>query len=93
MLRIQVPSDGMSELDFNKLVQLDLPHPESGFSAEVNNSVVMAFEDEQEAIDYAHVVDEYTETLNDQESKEFLAASDIIKAIGDDEFVQSYLQS
>jgi hypothetical protein len=74
-------------------VQLDLPQPESGFSAEINNNVVMAFEDEQEAIDYAHAIDEYAETLKDEDSEEYLAASDIIKAIGDDEFVQAYIQS
>jgi hypothetical protein len=93
MLRIKVPSDGLSELDYNKLTQFNIPEPVNGFRAEVNNTVVMAFEDEQEAIDYAHHIDEYAETLPDDESEEFLVASDIIKAIGDDEFVQSYIQS
>jgi len=93
MLHIQIPSDGASELDYNKLILLDLPLPANGFNAEVNNSVVMAFEDEQEAVDYAHIMDEYAETLSDQDSEAYLAVVDIAKAIGDDEFVQTYLQS
>lgn len=93
MLRIHVTSDGLSGLDFTKLTQLHIPEPENGFSAEVNNTVVMAFGNEQDAIDYAHQVDEYAETLHNEKSEELLAASDIIKAIGDDEFVQAYIQS
>ncbi len=93
MLRIPVPSDGLSELDYTKLSQFDIPEPGNGFRSEINNSVIMAFDDEQEAIEYAHLIDEYTELLSDQESEEFLIAADIIKAIGDDEFVQAYIQS
>jgi hypothetical protein len=93
MLRIPVPSDGLSELDYTKLSQFDIPEPGNGFRAEVNNLVIMAFDDEQEAIEYAHLIDEYTELLNNQKSEEFLIASDIIKAIGDDEFVQAYILS
>ncbi len=93
MLRILVPSDGLSELDYNKLSEFSIPEPGNGFKAEINNSVIMAFDDEQEAIEYAHLIDEYTELLNELESDEFLIACDIIKAIGDDEFVQDYIQS
>lgn len=93
MLRIQISSSGLSELDYNKLSRLNIPEPVNGFRSEVNNIVVMGFDDEQEAIDYAHQVDEYAESLRDEKSEEFLVASDIIKAIGDDDFVQAYIQS
>jgi hypothetical protein len=93
MLRIKIPSDGLSALDYRKFTQLDVPHPHSGIRPEVNNNVILLFEDEQEAVDYAHQVDGYAESLEDHNSSEYLAASDIIKAIGDDEFVQAYIQS
>ncbi|HJP62986.1 MAG TPA: hypothetical protein VJ844_06060 [Mucilaginibacter sp.] len=93
MLRIEIPSDGLSALDYTKLTQFDIPLPGSGIRPEVNNNAVMLFEDEQEAVDYAHEADNYAESLKDKDSVEFLAANDIIKAIGDDEFVQAYIQS
>jgi hypothetical protein len=93
MLRIEIPSDGLSRLSFSKLAQFDIPAPKNGFNPEVNDNVIMQFEDEQEAIDYAYSIDKYAESLNDQSSPEYLAANDIIKAIGDDKFVQAYIQS
>jgi len=93
MLRIEIPPDGLSALDNTKLTRFDIPHPESGIRPEINNTVVLLFEDEEEAVDYAHEVDSYAESLEDHNSVEYLAANDIIKAIGDDEFVQAYIQS
>ncbi|MFB9844288.1 hypothetical protein [Mucilaginibacter ginsenosidivorans] len=93
MLRIEVSPGSLSELDFTKLVQFDIPKPAAGVAQEINNNAILIFEDEQEAIDYAHLVDGYAESLEDHNSTEYLAANDIIKAIGDDEFVQAYIQS
>ena len=93
MLRIEIPPDGLSALDYTKFAQFDIPLPENGIRPEVNNNAVMLFEDEQQAVDYAHEVDNYAESLEDHNSVEYLAANDIIKAIGDDEFVQAYIQS
>jgi len=93
MLKIEISRSGFSGLDYTELTQFNIPQPPNGFRPEVNNNVVMLFEDEQEAIDYAHLVDSYAESLNDQETPEYLATSDIIKAIGEDEFVQSYILS
>lgn len=93
MLRIEIPSGGLSALDFTKLTQFDIPRPAAGLAQEINNNAILLFEDEQEAIDYAHLVDSYAESLEDHASLEYRAANDIIKAIGDDEFVQSYIQS
>jgi hypothetical protein len=93
MLRIEIPSTEPSHLSFSKLERLNIPSPPNGFDQEINDDVVMAFEDEQEAIDYSMEIDRYMESLNDQSAPEFAAAGDIIKAIGEDEFVQSYIQS
>jgi len=92
MLRIDVPSDGPSNLTFNELQKYSIPAPELGFQAEVNDDVVMLFEDEQQAIDYAHDVDVYAGSI-DHTSQEYMIISDMIKAISDDEFVQAYIQS
>jgi hypothetical protein len=92
MLSIDIPSDGLSGLTFNKLEKYNIPAPPNGFSPEVNGNVVIHFEDEQQAIEYAHDLDEYSNSI-ESESQESNVLADIIKAVGDDEFVQAYIQS
>jgi len=92
MLRIEIPSTGASGLTFSKLENYELPVPPNGFSPEINNNVVMQFDDEQQAIDYAHELDAYSNSI-DAESVEYLIINDIIRSVGDDEFVQAYIQS
>ena len=93
MLRIEIPPNGPAQLSFSKLEELNIPAPTSGFNPEVNDNIVMSFEDEQEAIDYSIEMDRYAESLNDHDSAEYIVAGEIIKAISEDEFVQSYIQS
>ena len=90
MLRIDIPSGGPSGLDFTKLEQLNLPAPVNGFDQEINNDVILSFEDEQEAIDYAYELNMHLQSINDHNSAEYKAATAILKAISDDEFVQAY---
>jgi hypothetical protein len=92
MLRISIPSTGPSKITFNKIRQYDIPQPPLGFVAEVNDDATLVFEDEQQAIDYAHALNESADSV-DQSSYEFMIITDIIKAIGDDQFVQAYIQS
>jgi len=92
MLQITVPSNGQSNLTFTELVQLDLPQPKDGVRAEVDNDVILSFDDEQEAIDYTHLIERYAESLKDHNSLQYLALQDIIMAINNDEFVRSYLE-
>lgn len=92
MLRIEIPANGLSGLTFNKLEKYDIPSPTNGFNSEINNNVVMSFDDEQQAIDYAHELDTYANEVN-PESQEYQIITDLIKAVGDDEFVQNYIQS
>ncbi len=91
MLRIEIPAKGHSCLDFSKLQQMDLPSPRNGFGSEINNNIVLLFEDEQDAIEYTYQVDSYAESLDDQSAQEYKAANEIIKAISDDDFVRSYI--
>ena len=90
MLRIEIPSNGKSKLNFNKLEQYDIPAPRDGFDEEINTNVILNFEDEPEAIAYSQEIGEYGESLSDHSSEEYLITADIIKAIDDDEFVKSY---
>ena len=91
MLHIIIPSDGSSQLTFNKLERFEIPAPPNGFDSEINNAVLIQFDDEQQAIDYAHELDAYSNSINN-ESPEYRISTDIIKAIGDNEFVQAYIQ-
>jgi len=92
MLRIEIPANEYSGLTFSKVERFDLPLPSNGFDSEINDNIILSFDDEQQAIDYTHEMDRYAESLSDQSSPEYLAATEIIKAISNDAFVQSYIQ-
>ena len=92
MLRIEIPANEYSGLTFSKVERFDLPLPSNGFDSEINDNIILSFDDEQQAIDYTHEMDKYAESLSDQSSPEYLAATEIIKAISNDAFVQSYIQ-
>ena len=91
MLLINIPANGQSNLTFSELQKFAIPTPPDGFKAEDNDSVIMQFEDEQEAIDYSDYINAYADEIDDQSSPEYLITRDIIKAIRNDEFVQAYL--
>jgi hypothetical protein len=52
MLRINVPSNTSSQINFSTFKGLQLPKPLSGVEAEINNDLILQFEDEEEAIAY-----------------------------------------
>ena len=93
MLNITVPSDGSSQLTFTAFERYDLPTPPSGVDAEVNDNVILKFESEEEAVNYAGQLEDLSSELNNKSSIENIAINDIILAIRNDEFVQSYLQN
>jgi hypothetical protein len=92
MLSIGIPSNGLSRLTFTELEKYNIPAPPNGFSSEINDSVVIRFDDEQQALDYAHDLDAYSNSIG-RKTAEYNIITDIIKAVGDDEFVQAYIQS
>jgi len=91
MLVIEISSDGGWPLTLTELNKYNIPAPPNGFNSEINNAVVMKFEDEQEAIDYSYELDSYANTI-DNKSEEYRIITAIVKAISDDEFVQNYIQ-
>ncbi|MBV8388907.1 MAG: hypothetical protein JO080_03815 [Mucilaginibacter sp.] len=92
MLVIEISSDGQSPLTLSELYKYNIPAPHDGFSSEINNAVLMRFEDEQDAIDYSYELDSYANTI-DSRSEEYHIINMLIKAISEDEFVQSYIQN
>ena len=92
MLSIDIPSNGSSWLTFTELKKYNIPAPPNGFSSEANDNVIIHFDDEQQALDYAYDLDTYSNSI-DRETEEYNVIADIIKAVGDDEFVKAYIQS
>jgi hypothetical protein len=90
MLRITIPSGTESEISFSTFEQFELPQPPSGVDAEINNDLILKFEDEEEAIIYADQLENLADELDDKTTPQYLAINDIIIAIRADEFVQSY---
>ncbi|HEY0245792.1 MAG TPA: hypothetical protein VGC01_09530 [Mucilaginibacter sp.] len=90
MLRINIPSTGSGQLTFSSFENENLPKPPNGIDEETGN-VVMLFDDEEQAVNYADELEDVSSAIDDNESPLKLAINDIIVAIKSDEFVQSYL--
>jgi hypothetical protein len=90
MLFINVSSNSNSNLNFSTFEEYELPAPPNGIDAEINNDIVLKFDDEEDAIIYAEQLENLSNGLHDKQSPQYIAISDIIMAIRNDEFVQSY---
>jgi hypothetical protein len=90
MLIVTIPQDGASHLTFSSFEGYGLPAPLSGAGAEINDTLVLKFEDEEEATIYAAQLENMADEINDKATTQYLAINDIIVAIRSDEFVQSY---
>jgi len=90
MLRINVPSNTESNITFSAFEKFELPAPPQGVDAEINDDLVLQFEYEEEAIIYWDQLEDLLNQMDDKTTPQYLAISDIILAIKDDEFVQSY---
>jgi len=58
--------------------------------AEINDDLILKFEDEKEAVTYAEQLENLSIGLDNKSSEPNLAISDIIMAIRNDEFVSAY---
>jgi hypothetical protein len=75
----------------NVLEKFNLPAPSGGFDTELNGSLLLLFEDEQEAAAYLDVLEDRIAKLdNTDPGRPFLNA--LVLAINNDEFVQVYLR-
>ena len=90
MLNILVPSSGPSRLSFSLFEEYGIPAPLSGVDEEINGDVILKFEDEEEAVIYAEQMENMANELNDKSTTQYLAINDIIVAVRNDEFVQSF---
>ena len=69
MLIIEISSDGRSPLTLSELEEYNIPAPPNGFDSEINNNIVMRFDDEQQAIDYSYDLDSYANYTGQQISR------------------------
>ncbi len=91
MLQITIPSNGRAELTFSSFENSDLPKPPNGIDEEINDDVILLFDDEEQAVAYADELEDISTAINDNSSPRKLALNDIIVAIKSDSFVQEYL--
>ncbi len=89
MLLIAIPSSN-SDITFSTFERYELPAPPNGVDAEVNDDLILKFEDEEEAITYANQLEMLSNGLNDKSSPQYLAIGDMIMAIRNDKFVMNY---
>jgi hypothetical protein len=90
MLHITIPSNTSSELNFSTFEAYGLPAPPNGVDEEINNDVILNFENEEEALVYAEQLEELSSELNNKSSQQYIAISDIIMTIRNDKFIQNY---
>jgi hypothetical protein len=86
MLRINVSPDGPSKLDYSNFRDFLLPAPPDGFDAGDDNRLVLLFDDEQQAIDYAREIAK----LPGSQRK---IGNELVAAIGNNQFVRAYAQA
>ncbi len=92
MLKITIPSNTDSNLNFAIFEQYNLPAPLDGVDAEINGDLILKFENEEEAVIYSEQLKNLSEGLDDKSSAAYLAIGDLIMAIFRDEFVQAYIE-
>jgi len=85
MLRISIPSNGPAKIDYSTFNNFMLPMPD-GIDSEVNNSLVLLFDDEEKAI-------EYTNQLRQLPGSQKKVGNELIAAIEKDLFVRTYAHS
>lgn len=90
MLRIAIPSTGPSQLTFNSFENYDIPAPPNGVDAEINNDVLLLFDDEQQALEYADNLYEIGDTIEDDTKPQKATINDIVAAIYGNDFIKSY---
>lgn len=90
MLYINISLNSNSNLNFSTFEEYGIPAPPNGVDAEINNDVILKFEDEEEAIIYSEQLANLSNELNDKQSPQYIAISDVIMAIRNDDFIQSY---
>jgi len=90
MLLINVSSAANSRLKFSDFERFGLPAPPSGADPEVNDDLILKFEDEEEAVVYAEQLENLSNGLNDKDTPQYAAINDIIMAINNNEFIKSY---
>lgn len=83
MLRINIPSNGPSKINFSSFWNFSLPAPPNGIDSEINNDAILLFDDEEQAMAYA-------EQLKQLPGSQQKAGNEIVAAIENDEFVSSY---
>ena len=93
MLQITIPSNGRAGLTFSSFENSDLPKPPNGIDEEINDDVILLFDDEEQAVAYADELEDISTAVNDNNSPKKLVLNDIIVAIKGDAFVQEYLKS
>jgi hypothetical protein len=91
MLKIVVPSNMPSGLTFSLFERYGIPGPVSGIEEEINDDLVLKFENEEEAVIYAQQLQNMAEQINDKTTTQYQAINDIIVTIKSDEFVQSFM--
>jgi hypothetical protein len=74
MLRISIPSNGPSKINFSSFMNYLLPVPPKGIDSEVNNDAVLLFDNEEEAKVYA-------DRLKELPGSQKKAGNEIINAI------------
>jgi hypothetical protein len=90
MLKIAVPSNMPSGLTFSLFERYGIPGPVSGIEEEINDDLVLKFENEEEAVIYARQLENMADEINDKTTTLYLAINDIIVTIKSDEFVKDF---
>jgi len=91
MLKINIPR-GSALISQEMFQEYNIPLPPNGTDTEINEDVILLFDDEQQAVTYLDLLEDNADEVDD-ESPEKDIMNVLITAISDDEFVQTFLDN
>ena len=90
MLKIDIPK-GSALITRDMFDEYSIPLPPNGMDTEINEDLILLFDDEQQAVTYLDELEDYAGEL-DEESPEKDILNALITAIGNDDFVTTFLE-
>ncbi|OOQ62074.1 hypothetical protein [Mucilaginibacter pedocola] len=91
MLRIDIPQSS-ALINKDMFVDYNIPKPPNGTNTEINEDVVLLFDDEEQAVAYLDKLEEHADDLDDESpGKDVITA--LITAITEDAFVQAFIDA
>ncbi|RWY50111.1 hypothetical protein [Mucilaginibacter gilvus] len=91
MLKINIPR-GSALISLGMFDEYQIPKPPNGTDEEINEDVILLFENEQQAVTYLDQLEDLADEVDDDSPQKDILNL-LITSIADDEFVNTFLEN